>query len=32
MVNADYSFPNLDDELWIQCLDELCEKVEKSRA
>lgn len=31
MVNATYSFPNLDDELWLQCLDELCEKVEKRR-
>jgi CO dehydrogenase/acetyl-CoA synthase complex epsilon subunit len=32
MANADYSFPNLDDETWMECLDELCEKVETSRA
>lgn len=32
MVNATYSFPNLNDETWLKCLDELCEKVEKSRA
>lgn len=30
MINADYSFPNLDDELWLQCLDELCDKVSGS--
>lgn len=30
MVNANYSFPNLNDETWLKCLDELCEKVEKN--
>jgi CO dehydrogenase/acetyl-CoA synthase complex epsilon subunit len=30
MANATYSFPNLDDEIWLQCLDELCEKVENT--
>jgi acetyl-CoA decarbonylase/synthase complex subunit epsilon len=29
MVNATYSFPNLDDELWLRSLDELCDEVEK---
>lgn len=26
MVNATYSFPNIDDEVWLRYLDELCEK------
>lgn len=26
MVNATYSFPNIDDDIWIRYLDELCEK------
>ncbi len=30
MVNADCSFPNLDDETWLQCLDELVTKVENT--
>jgi|TARA_B100001971_G_C18240274_1_gene570318 CO dehydrogenase/acetyl-CoA synthase complex epsilon subunit len=30
MVNATYSFPNLNDDIWIQCLDDVCDKIEKS--
>lgn len=28
MANATYSFPNLDNETWLEYLDELCEKLE----
>ncbi len=28
MVNATYSFPNIDNEIWLRYLDELCEKCE----
>jgi CO dehydrogenase/acetyl-CoA synthase complex epsilon subunit len=32
MINASFSLPNLDEELWIQSLQDLCEEVEKGRS
>lgn len=32
MINANFSLPNLDEELWLQSLEELCKEVKKGRA
>jgi len=32
MINADFSLPNLDEDLWLQSLEDLCREVEKGRA
>lgn len=31
MINADFSLPNLDEELWLQSLERICEEVEKGK-